>query len=137
MTKPHDPVARLADAFTRMLTEGRGVITLELFSPHDPQALILALMRSDGMGQALADAIPNLIRGDNDCGSCGKPLDFPASIAILRAARPDATQAVAMGCCVTCTGEGPERVQNRLATYFASKGFRLLDATHTPPERAQ
>ncbi len=117
-----------------------GRLTMALFGPHAPMAALAALTAGDVTGRALAEALPRLLRGRRrHCGACGGPLDFPATIAILHADRPDAHAALALGCCSACTADGPAALRRKLTAFLGTifTGLRALDPTHAAPEAVQ
>ena len=117
-----------------------GSLCLTLFGPHDPGALFAALIPAPLAIRAFADAGPSLMRGAQpDCSACGQALDFPATIAILHADRPDAHHAMALACCTACTAEGPASLRGKLVDFLSMifPGMRTVEPTHAAPETRQ
>ncbi len=138
MSKRQKQPDLLADLAAEAMPDGR--LSLTLFGPHDPLGAIALLAEGGVAARALADAIPAIMRGSQKhCGSCGEALDYPETIAVLHADRPDARAAIALGCCSACTRKGPAMIRRRLTAFLGTifVGLRALDPTHAPPEEVQ
>ena len=138
MSGPDGRLALLAEMAAE--TVPGGCLVLSVFGSHDPMAVLTALTAGDATGRALAEALPKLLSGKRrHCGACGGDLDFPAAIAVLHADRPDARAAMALGCCSTCTAEGPAALRRKLMAYLAEifPGLRAIDPTHAAPDAVQ
>ena len=143
-TQKHRPAdARTVKTTLRALVaEARpsGRLTLTLFGPHDPSAVIAEMLAASLAARAWADAIPNLMRGAQpDCGACGRPLGYPATVAVLHADQPNARAAMALGCCDACTAGGPAVLRQKLLDYLGTifPGLRSGAPTHAGPDALQ
>ena len=125
--------ATLDDLLAEVLPGGS--LRLTLFGPHDPGAFFGALITAPLALRAFADAGPSLMRGElPDCSACGRDLDVPATIAILHADRPDASRAMALGCCAVCAAEGPAALRRKLLNFLS----RIIPGLRTDePETRQ
>ena len=128
----------LAEVAGEAMPYGRLVLTV--FAADDPLSVLSAMAVGDASGRALAEALPGLLSGEpRRCGACGGDLDALAAIAVLHADRPDATAALALGCCAPCTDEGPAGLRRGLMAFLGTifTGLRAISPTHAPPSAIQ
>lgn len=138
MSTPEEKAAALAALAAE--AQPSGVALLELLDSRYPDDVWRALAARPITHRALVAVLPAFYLGKQRlCGACGGPLGFPATIAIVRADRPDPTFVLALGCCHACTAEGPAALRRKLLAYLGQifVGMRLLEPTHAPPETLQ
>ncbi len=136
------PASLVQTTLRALVDEARpsGRLTLTLFGPHEPGAVIAEILAASVAARAWADAIPHLMRGAQpDCATCGARLGVPAAIGIFHADRPDARAVVALACCDACTMEGPAVLRKKLMNFLGTifPGLRAGAPTHGAPASLQ
>ena len=106
---------------------------VELFSGSAGLELLMEAVAGDAEAAVRLNAIGRILTGSiRSCSACGEPLDFPAVIGLLRAARETAgvRHALGLACCTRCAAEGEAALRAKLLAYL---GGRALDPTHAAP----
>ncbi len=106
---------------------------IELYGGTAGLELIAEAVAGDREAAVRLEAIGRVLTGSiRSCSACGEPLDFPAVIGLLRAARETAgvRHALGLACCTRCAAEGEAALRAKLLAYL---GGRALDPTHAAP----
>ena len=110
---------------------------LELFSGAAALELLAEAIAGDAGAAERLRAIGQILTGSiRSCSACGGPLDYPAVIGLVRAARDAEGERHALGlaCCTRCASEGEPTLRAKLLAYL---GSRQIDQTHAGPEATQ
>jgi hypothetical protein len=123
---------RALKAMERQAGQSKAYV-IELYGGSAGLELLMEAVAGDAEAAVRLNAIGRILTGSiRQCSACGSPLDYPAVIGLLRAARETAgvRHALGLACCTRCAAEGEAALRAKLLAYL---GGRPLDPTHAAP----